>query len=77
MKTRARLILDDGSVFCGWAFGAAKDAVGEVVFNTAMSGYPESLSDPSYAGQMLVMTYPLVGALDRNGGKRSARTDGE
>ena len=61
MKTRARLILDDGSVFCGWAFGAAKDAVGEVVFNTAMSGYPESLSDPSYAGQMLVMTYPLVG----------------
>ena len=50
MKTRARLILDDGSVFCGWAFGAAKDAVGEVVFNTAMSG-----------GQMLVMTCPLVG----------------
>lgn len=61
MKNQARLILDDGTVFSGWAFGAAKNAVGEVVFNTAMTGYPESLTDPSYAGQMLTMTYPLVG----------------
>jgi carbamoyl-phosphate synthase small subunit len=57
----ARLILDDGTVFCGWSFGYEADAVGEVVFNTAMTGYPESLTDPSYAGQILVMTYPLVG----------------
>ena len=61
MKTRAKLILDDGTQFCGWAFGAKKNVSGEVVFNTAMTGYPESLTDPSYAGQMLVMTYPLVG----------------
>ena len=61
MKNQARLILDDGTVFSGWAFGAAKNAVGEVVFNTAMTGYQESLTDPSYAGQMLTMTYPLVG----------------
>ena len=57
----ARLILSDGSVFCGKSFGYDHDAVGEVVFNTAMTGYPESLTDPSYAGQMLVMTYPLTG----------------
>jgi len=57
----AKLILDDGSQFEGRSFGYETDAVGEVVFNTAMTGYPESLTDPSYAGQMLVMTYPLVG----------------
>ena len=61
MKQEARLILDDGTVFCGWSFGYVANAVGEVVFNTAMTGYPESLTDPSYAGQILVMTYPLVG----------------
>ena len=61
MKREARLILDDGTEFCGWSFGAEQSAVGEVVFNTAMTGYPESLTDPSYAGQILVMTYPLVG----------------
>ena len=61
MKRQAKLILDNGTTFCGWAFGAEKSVSGEVVFNTAMSGYPESLTDPSYAGQMLVMTYPLVG----------------
>ena len=57
----AKLILEDGTVFYGRSFGYDGDAVGEVVFNTAMSGYPESLTDPSYAGQILVMTYPLVG----------------
>lgn len=57
----AKLILSDGSEFCGWSFGYDADTVGEVVFNTAMTGYPESLTDPSYAGQILVTTYPLVG----------------
>ena len=57
----ARLILSDGTVFQGKSFGYEADTVGEVVFNTAMTGYPESLTDPSYAGQILVMTYPLVG----------------
>jgi carbamoyl-phosphate synthase small subunit len=61
MKREARLILDDGTEFCGWSFGYEADAVGEVVFNTAMTGYPESLTDPSYAGQILTFTYPLVG----------------
>ena len=75
---QARLILEDGTTFCGWSFGYAGAprpngrrpsgrgphsdiCVGEVVFNTAMSGYPESLTDPSYAGQILVTTFPLIG----------------
>ena len=57
----AKLILDDGSQFCGWSFGYDADTTGEVVFNTAMTGYPESLTDPSYAGQILVTTFPLIG----------------
>lgn len=57
----ATLILNDGSRFQGWSFGYDRGASGEVVFTTAMTGYPESLTDPSYAGQMLVMTYPLAG----------------
>ena len=61
MKREARLILSDGTVFCGWSFGYEADTVGEVVFNTAMTGYPESLTDPSYAGQILVTTFPLIG----------------
>jgi carbamoyl-phosphate synthase small subunit len=61
MKKEARLILDDGTEFGGWSFGYDANAVGEVVFNTAMTGYPESLTDPSYAGQILVTTYPLIG----------------
>ncbi len=61
MKREARLILEDGSVFCGWSFGADCETAGEVVFNTAMTGYPESLTDPSYAGQILVTTFPLIG----------------
>ena len=58
---KATLILDDGSRFCGRSFGAEKNVFGEVVFNTAMTGYTESLTDPSYAGQFMVLTYPLVG----------------
>ena len=58
---KATLILDDGTRFCGHSFGAFRNIGGEVVFNTAMTGYPESLTDPSYAGQILVLTYPLIG----------------
>lgn len=54
-------MLDDGSVFHGKSFGYEKATAGEVVFNTAMTGYPESLTDPSYSGQIMVLTYPLVG----------------
>ena len=57
----AKLILEDGTAFVGRSFGYETDTVGEVVFNTAMTGYPESLTDPSYAGQILVTTYPLIG----------------
>ena len=60
-RKKAILILEDGSQFEGWSFGAEKEVAGEVVFNTAMTGYPESLTDPSYAGQLMVLTYPLVG----------------
>jgi carbamoyl-phosphate synthase small subunit len=55
------LLLEDGTTFHGKSFGYEKPVAGEVVFNTAMMGYPESLTDPSYAGQMMVLTYPLVG----------------
>ncbi len=55
------LVLSDGTKFRGKSFGYDAPVAGEVVFNTAMMGYPESLTDPSYAGQMLVMTFPLVG----------------
>ncbi|MDP3063980.1 MAG: glutamine-hydrolyzing carbamoyl-phosphate synthase small subunit [Chloroflexota bacterium] len=61
MPDKAYLVLEDGSVFEGEAFGAPADAFGEVVFNTSMTGYQEVLTDPSYAGQIVVLTYPLVG----------------
>lgn len=57
----AQLILADGTIWQGKPFGAVKDTDGEVVFNTGMSGYPESMTDPSYRGQVLVATYPLIG----------------
>jgi len=56
-----KLVLSDGTVFTGRSFGALREARGEVVFNTGMSGYVETLTDPSYRGQILVMTYPLQG----------------
>lgn len=56
-----KLYLKDGTVFEGKSFGAQKNASGEVVFNTGMTGYVESLTDPSYAGQIVVLTYPLIG----------------
>ncbi|MBE9485527.1 MAG: glutamine-hydrolyzing carbamoyl-phosphate synthase small subunit [Bacteroidetes bacterium] len=57
----AKLILEDGTIFNGYSFGYKGSVSGEVVFNTAMTGYPESLTDPSYKGQILTLTYPLVG----------------
>jgi len=60
-KKTAKLILEDGNIFEGKSFGYHKSIAGEVVFNTGMMGYPETLTDPSYKGQILVMTYPLVG----------------
>lgn len=58
---RARLVLEDGSEYVGWSFGKARSQAGEVVFTTGMTGYPQSLTDPSFRGQILVATYPLVG----------------
>lgn len=58
---KATIVLEDGTVFTGKSFGYEKSTAGEVVFNTAMTGYPESLTDPSYSGQILVSTYPLIG----------------
>jgi carbamoyl-phosphate synthase small subunit len=58
---KIKLILEDGTEFSGFSFGAKKSVAGEVVFNTAMTGYPESLTDPSYKGQILVATFPLIG----------------
>lgn len=58
---QAKLILEDGTEFTGYSFGAAAPSNGEVVFNTGMVGYPETLTDASYRGQILVLTYPLIG----------------
>lgn len=57
----ARIVLEDGTEFKGWSFGHKSPGAGEVVFNTSMAGYPESITDPSYKGQILVLTYPLIG----------------
>ena len=70
--TGVKLVLEDGTEMRGEAFGAEKPVAGEVVFNTGMTGYVETLTDPSYKGQILVMTYPLVG----NYGVPLARTPG-
>ena len=58
---KAFLILEDGTVFSGTSIGSTKDMISEIVFNTSMTGYLEVLTDPSYAGQAVVMTYPLIG----------------
>lgn len=58
---KAFLILEDGNVFTGTSIGSKKEVVSEIVFNTSMTGYLEILTDPSYAGQAVVMTYPLIG----------------
>jgi carbamoyl-phosphate synthase small subunit len=61
MTKKAILVLEDGSVYEGYCFGTEAEAYGEVVFNTSMVGYQEMLTDPSYAGQIVVPTYPLIG----------------
>ncbi len=58
---KAVLVLEDGTILRGGGFGAEKKSYGEVVFNTGMVGYPESITDPSYKGQILIQTYPLIG----------------
>jgi carbamoyl-phosphate synthase small subunit len=58
---KARLVLENGTVFAGEAFGAPGEIAGEVVFNTSLTGYQEILTDPSYAGQLVTMTYPIIG----------------
>ena len=60
-QMKAFLILEDGTVFTGTSIGSTKDMISEIVFNTSMTGYLEVLTDPSYAGQAVVMTYPLIG----------------
>ena len=58
---KAYLILEDGTVFAGTSIGSTREVISEIVFNTSMTGYLEVLTDPSYAGQAVVMTYPLIG----------------
>ena len=60
MKYNRKLILEDGQEYYGYAFGDTADSVCEIVFNTSMVGYQEILSDPSYTGQAVVMTYPRL-----------------
>src|SRR5512138_3269429 len=57
----AKLALEDGTVYTGFAFGAEGEVDGEVCFNTSMTGYQEILTDPSYRGQIVTMTYPMIG----------------
>ena len=66
MKQNAVLALEDGSLFWGKAIGAEGSTVGEVVFNTSMTGYQEILTDPSYAKQMVTLTYPHIGNTGTN-----------
>ena len=61
MKLKATLRLENGMEFHGWSVGSAQSVSGEVVFNTSMVGYPEQLTDPTYCGQILCLTYPLIG----------------
>lgn len=58
---KAYLILEDGTVFNGTSIGSTREVISEIVFNTSMTGYLEILTDPSYAGQAVTMTYPLIG----------------
>src|SRR3990167_378081 len=64
---KAVLVLEDGLAFEGVSFGQSGEAVGEVVFNTSLSGYQEILTDPSYKGQIVLMTYPEIGNTGVNG----------
>src|SRR5256884_7689953 len=70
---RALLALADGTYFEGESFGAPGEAMGEVVFNTSMMGYQEVLTDPSYKGQIVTMTYPLIGNYGINDEDRESK----
>src|SRR5246500_5954788 len=70
----AKLALEDGTVFTGTAFGARGEVDGEVVFNTSMTGYQEVLTDPSYHGQIVAMTYPLIGNYGTNSLDQESRS---
>jgi carbamoyl-phosphate synthase small subunit len=72
-RAEAKLALEDGAVFVGRAFGATAEASGEVVFNTSMTGYQEVLTDPSYKGQIVTMTYPLIGNYGINDEDRESK----
>jgi len=65
-KPPATLALEDGTVYYGYAFGYTGKSVGEVVFNTSMTGYQEILTDPSYNGQIVTMTYPHIGKIQEH-----------
>src|SRR5580700_10212204 len=69
----AKLALEDGSIFTGRNFGASGETFGEVVFNTSMTGYQEVLTDPSYTGQIVTMTYPLIGNYGINDEDRESK----
>src|SRR6187401_1912333 len=71
---KAILALEDGSLFRGEAFGARASACGEVCFNTSMTGYQEVLTDPSYTGQIVTMTYPLIGNYGINSEDRESKS---
>src|SRR5215203_5875399 len=66
LAKKAILVLEDGRTFRGASFGAEGESFGEIVFNTSMTGYQEILTDPSYAGQIVCMTYPLIGNYGTN-----------
>src|SRR5271166_4902908 len=68
----AKLALEDGTVYAGRAFGTPGETAGEVVFNTSMTGYQEVLTDPSYKGQIVTMTYPLIGNYGINADDRES-----
>lgn len=69
MEQHIKLVLEDGTVMHGKSFGSPVSVSGEVVFNTAMTGYPESMTDPSYKGQIMALTYPLIGNYGVPGGE--------
>jgi carbamoyl-phosphate synthase small subunit len=73
-RLKAALVLKDGTVLQGQGFGARAEMAGELVFNTSMAGYQEALTDPSYAGQILLMTYPLIGNYGTNAHDRESGT---
>src|SRR5213593_3445552 len=76
MNREGMLVLEDGYTVEGRVFGFPKAASGEVVFNTGMVGYPEALTDPSYKGQLLVLTYPLIGNYGVSDGQVAGTLDG-